>query len=61
MFEYLIFLVIPNYCHHEYKVTKIIDNDLIQVYIGDQLNNKKLSYSFFLNWTERKTASTELI
>lgn len=49
---------------HDYKVAKIIANDLIQVYIEDQLNNtkqKNLSGSFSLNWAESKTALTELI
>src|SRR5690606_6414495 len=49
---------------HDYKVAKIIANDLIQVYIEDQLNNnnqKKTSDSFGLNWEESKTALTELI
>lgn len=39
-------------------------NDLIEVYIENQLNNnnhKKLSDRFSLNWTESKTALTELI
>ncbi len=49
---------------HDYKVAKIIANDQIQVYIEDQLNNniqKKPPNSFALNWTESKTALTELI
>ncbi|MFP5436766.1 MAG: RteC domain-containing protein [Bacteroidia bacterium] len=49
---------------HDYKVAKIIANDLIQVYIEDQLNNnnqKKSSDKSSLNWTESKTALTELI
>lgn len=49
---------------HDYKAAKIIANDLIQVYIEDQLNNnnqKKPSNSFTLNWIESKTALTELI
>lgn len=49
---------------HDYKVAKIIANDLIQVYIEDQLSNnnqRKSLYSFSLNWSESKTALTELI
>ena len=49
---------------HDYKVAKIIANDLIQIYIEDQLNNnnqKTASNSFALNWGESKTALTELI
>ena len=49
---------------HDYKVAKIIANDLIQVYLEDQLNNnnqKKTSDSSTLNWTVSKTALTELI
>lgn len=49
---------------HDYKVAKIIANDLIQVYLEDQLNNtnqrKNLEKSP-LNWTRSKTALTELI
>ncbi len=48
----------------DYKAAKILANDLIQVYIEDQLNNnnqKKPSNSFSLNWTESKTALTELV
>ena len=49
---------------HDYKVAKIIANDLIQVYLEDQLNNinqKKASDGSSLNWTGSKTALTELI
>lgn len=49
---------------HDYKAAKIIANDLIQVYIEDQLNNnnqRKSRYISSLNWTESKTALTELI
>ncbi|GAE65855.1 RteC domain-containing protein [Chryseobacterium indologenes] len=48
----------------DYKAAKILANDLIQVYIEDQLNNnnqKTPSNSFSLNWEESKTALTELI
>lgn len=49
---------------HDYKVAKIIANDLIQVYIENQLNTKnynKISHESSLNWTGNKTALTELI
>jgi hypothetical protein len=49
---------------HDYKAAKIIANDLIQVYIEDQLNNsnrKKTSHNSSLNWTGSKTALTELV
>lgn len=49
---------------HDYKVAKIIANDLIQVYLENQLNNnnqKKAFDSSTLNWTGSKTALTELI
>ena len=49
---------------HDYKVAKIIANDLIQVYLEDQLNNnnqKKPLDKSSLNWTEGKTALIELI
>ncbi|WP_434059693.1 RteC domain-containing protein [Myroides odoratimimus] len=51
---------------HDYKVAKIIANDLIQVYIEAQLysNTEKvdsLSDLPKLNWTGSKTALTELI
>lgn len=49
---------------HDYKVAKIIANDLIQVYLEDQLNcsnKKKASEKSPLNWTGSKTALTELI
>ncbi|RAV28755.1 RteC domain-containing protein [Sinomicrobium soli] len=49
---------------HDYKVAKIIANDLIQVYLEDQLSNNKqknTSESYPLNWTANKTALTELI
>ena len=48
---------------HDYKVAKIIANDLIQVYLEDRLNNinEKKSSDASLNWTASKTALTELI
>jgi hypothetical protein len=52
---------------HDYKVAKIIANDLIQVYLEDQLYklNKNLqpkdSSTTNLNWTGSKTAMIELI
>src|SRR5690606_34070537 len=49
---------------HDYKVAKIIANDQIQVYIEHQMNNnnqKKPSDNSSLNWSESKTALTELI
>ncbi len=48
---------------HDYKVAKIIANDLIQVYLEDQLysNQKKLSDKSELNWTGSKTALIELV
>ncbi|MGJ1361165.1 RteC domain-containing protein [Sphingobacterium spiritivorum] len=49
---------------HDYKVAKIIANDLIQVYIEDQLHNsnhKKVSGNPTLKWTGSKAALTELI
>ena len=50
---------------HDYKVAKIIANDLIQVYLEDQLCNTayqdKSSDLPKLNWTGSKTALIELI
>lgn len=49
---------------HDYKVAKIIANDLIQVYLEYQMNinnQKKVSDNSSLNWTGSKTALTELI
>src|SRR5690606_19374148 len=49
---------------HDYKVAKIMANDLIQVYIEDQLNNinpRKTFDSSPFNWTGSKAALTELI
>lgn len=49
---------------HDYKVAKIIANDLIQVYLEDQLNNnnqRKLFETTPLNWTGSKTSLIELI
>lgn len=49
---------------HDYKVAKIIANDLIQVYIEDQLYNKNYKKELdkaTLNWTRSKTALIELI
>ncbi|MFZ2431769.1 MAG: RteC domain-containing protein, partial [Lutibacter sp.] len=50
---------------HDYKVAKIIANDLIQVYLEDQLHNiiyenKSLDLPT-LNWTGSKTALIELV
>src|SRR5690606_13527553 len=48
----------------DYKVAKILANDLIQVYLEDQLNNKqykKVNNKSLLSWTASKTALTELI
>lgn len=49
---------------HSYKVAKIIANDLIQVYIEDQINiihQKGKADTSVLTWTASKTALTELI
>ncbi|MGV6947136.1 RteC domain-containing protein [Sphingobacterium kyonggiense] len=49
---------------HDYKVAKILANDLIQVYLEDQLDNssqKKGYSSSSLNWTGSKSALTELV
>lgn len=50
---------------HDYKVAKIIANDLIQVYIEDQLYNKfqkdKSKTQKKLKWTGSKVALIELI
>ncbi|CAA7193955.1 RteC domain-containing protein [Chryseobacterium potabilaquae] len=48
---------------HDYKVAKIIANDLIQVYLEDRLNNinEKKGSDNSLKWTASKTALTELI
>ena len=48
---------------HDYKVAKIIANDLIQVYLEDRLNNLNLKKGSdnSLKWTASKTALTELI
>ena len=50
---------------HDYKVAKIIANDLIQVYLEDQLYNttqgNKLTAPPKLNWTGSKVALIELI
>lgn len=50
---------------HDYKVAKIIANDLIEEYIEEQLKNtdkdNKPSTQTKLNWTGSKTALTELI
>ena len=49
---------------HDYKVAKIIANDLIQVYLEDQLHNTayrdKSTDLPKLNWTGSKTAMIEL-
>jgi RteC protein. len=51
---------------HDYKVAEIIANDMIQVYIEDQLYNsryldKRMAKNPNLNWTSSKTALIELI
>lgn len=49
---------------HDYKVAKIIANDLIQVYLEDQLTNnhpKNETETTTLTWTGSKTSLTELI
>lgn len=49
---------------HDYKAAKIIANDLIQIYIEDQLHNNSVSGksdSSHIYWTSSKTALTELI
>ncbi|WP_010250523.1 RteC domain-containing protein [Myroides injenensis] len=50
---------------HDYKVAKIISNDLIQDYLEDQLSktatDDKLNTLPNLNWTGSKTALRELI
>jgi hypothetical protein len=50
---------------HDYKVAKIIANDLIQVYLEDQLHNtahrEKSTDLPNLNWTGSKTALIEMI
>lgn len=50
---------------HDYKVAKIIANDLIQVYLEDQLHNTvyrdKSIDLWKLNWTGSKAAMIELI
>lgn len=50
---------------HDYKAAQIIANDLIQVYIEDQLNNKdqgdKATTPKKLNWTGSKVALIELV
>ncbi|WP_293956639.1 MULTISPECIES: RteC domain-containing protein [unclassified Sphingobacterium] len=49
---------------HDYKVAKIIANDLIQVYLENRLNNinlKKGTDNSSLTWTESKTDLIELI
>jgi len=49
---------------HDYKVAKLIANDLIQVYIEDQLyntTNAKSKDLHKLKWTGSKTSLTELI
>lgn len=52
---------------HDYKVAKIMANDLIQVYIEDQLHKNNIEQIDFLtdlsrlNWTGSKAAMIELI
>lgn len=50
---------------HDYKAAKIIANDLIQVYVEDQLKNKdrgnKATTPKKLNWTGSKVALIELV
>lgn len=48
----------------DYKAGKILANDLIQVYLEDQLNNRQYKKEYGkspLSWTGNKTALTELI
>jgi len=56
----------PSFCtSHDYKVAKILANDLIRIYIEDQLNKTtftgELIRSHKLRWTNSKSALTELI
>ncbi len=50
---------------HDYKVAKIIANDLIEEYLSDQLIKTAIGDSqtgpAILNWTGSKSALTELI
>ena len=49
---------------HDYKVAKLIANDLIKVYIENQLKGicqKRNPDIFVLEWTASKTALTELV
>lgn len=51
---------------HDYKIAKIIANDLIQVYIEDQLyknteQGEKLINLSELSWTGNKASATKLI
>ncbi|WP_395763136.1 RteC domain-containing protein [Elizabethkingia anophelis] len=48
---------------HDYKVSKIIANDLLQVYLEGQLNNMQNDNrkDTLLNWSGTKTALIELI
>lgn len=49
---------------HDYKAAKIIANDLLQIYLEDQLNNnnqKKNTDNSPLKWTANKAALIELI
>ena len=48
----------------DYKAAKILANDLIQVYLEDQLNNRQYKKAYGkspLSWTGNKTALTEMI
>lgn len=56
----------PNFCTtHDFKVAKIIANDLIQLYLEDQLYNRnqrgKCTKTGALKWTGSKSALVELI
>lgn len=55
---------------HDYKVAKIIANDLVQVYLEDELSNidrklpsekSQVTQKFTQNWTAPKTALIELL
>lgn len=48
---------------HDYKVAKIISNDLLQVYLESQINNMQITDkdNLYLNWSGTKTALIELI
>lgn len=49
---------------HDYKVARIMANDLLQIYLESQLRQNdqiNTSNNFTLSWTDSKTALTELI